>query len=72
MRIEEAAKRMTKQYLSRVLDSFTKDLGKFDEEQARDYITRNSEELAKSRSLCLAELITDADETMRTAFDCRC
>lgn len=51
MRIEEAAKQMTKQYLGRILDSFTKDLGKFEEEEARDYIIRNSEELARCENI---------------------
>ncbi len=51
MRIEEAVKKMTKQYLGRVLDSFTKDLGKLEEDEARDYITRNSDELARTENI---------------------
>ena len=42
MRIEEAVNLMTKQYLARVLESFTKDLGRLEEDEARDYISRNS------------------------------
>ena len=38
---------MTKQYLTRVLDSFTRNFGPLDEDEMREYITRNADELAK-------------------------
>ena len=47
MRIDEAVKHMTKQYLGRIQESFTKDLGPQDEDEIRDYIVRNSDELAR-------------------------
>ncbi|MGM0558011.1 MAG: hypothetical protein ACQEVA_16620 [Myxococcota bacterium] len=56
---------MTKQYLGRVLDSFTKDLGKFDEEQARDYITRNSEQLARPENVRRRLDMFDVDHSTR-------
>lgn len=51
MRIEEAVKHMTSMYLDRILDSFTKDLGNFGEEEAREYIVENSEQLAKPENI---------------------
>jgi len=58
--ISEAVKNMSKRYLGRVLESFTKDLGTPEEEEAREYITRNAEELAHpdnvARRLDLFEL----------------
>ena len=47
MKIEEAVDCMTKQYLTRVLDSFTRNFGPLDEDEMREYITRNADELAK-------------------------
>ncbi len=46
MRIEEAVERMSKSYLHRVIDSFTKDLHKPDLEESRSLILRNAKELA--------------------------
>lgn len=48
MKIEDAVESMSKQYLGRVLDSFTRDLAPLDESEMREYIARNAEELAKS------------------------
>jgi hypothetical protein len=81
MQISEAVRHMTKQYLGRILDSFTKDIGPQEEEEARDYITRNSEELADpdnvARRLDLFELshservlVYFVLETMLNAHDC--
>lgn len=46
MRIEEAVEQMSKSYLHRVIDSFTRDLHKPELEESRDLIIRNSKELA--------------------------
>lgn len=58
--ISEAVKNMSKMYLGRVLDSFTKDIGPQEEDEAREYINRNADELAKpanvARRLDLFEL----------------
>ncbi len=51
MRIDEAVKHMTKQYLGRIQESFTKDLGPQDEDEIRDYIVRNSDELARPENV---------------------
>lgn len=45
MRVDDAVNHMTKWYLDRVIDSFTKDFPKLDEERARETIVRNTEEL---------------------------
>ncbi|WP_420633003.1 hypothetical protein [Candidatus Palauibacter sp.] len=42
MRVAEAIELMTKAMLQRVVDSFTKDFPKSDEERAREIILRNS------------------------------
>lgn len=46
MKIDEAVKVMTKQYLSRILESFTRDFGPMDEDEIRDFIVKNSGELS--------------------------
>jgi hypothetical protein len=48
MKVEEAVQHMTKSYLHRVIDSFTRDLPKGDEDKSRDLILRNIEELTDS------------------------
>lgn len=45
MKVEDAVQHMTKAYLHRVIDSFTKDLPKGDEDKSRDLIIRNLDEL---------------------------
>lgn len=45
MKAEEAVQLMTKSYLHRVIDSFTKDLPKGDEEKSRNLILKNLDEL---------------------------
>lgn len=45
MKVSEAVQEMTKQYLHRVIDSFTKDFPKPDEEKSREIILRNVDEL---------------------------
>lgn len=45
MKVSEALEHMTKSFLHRLIDSFTRDLPKPDEEKAREIILRNSEEL---------------------------
>ncbi len=45
MRVAEAVEHMTKAYLHRTIDSFTRDLPKPDEEKARELIVRNAQEL---------------------------
>lgn len=46
MRIEEAVEQMSKSYLHRIIDSFTRDLHKPELEESRDLIVRNIKELA--------------------------
>jgi Ca2+-binding EF-hand superfamily protein len=67
MRIEEAATKMTTQYLTRVLTSFTKDLGRLEEDEARDYITRNAEELARPENIERRLDLFDVDHSTRVA-----
>jgi hypothetical protein len=45
MKLGEAVQYMTKAYLHRVIDSFTKDISKPDEDRSREIIVRNDEEL---------------------------
>jgi hypothetical protein len=45
MKVPDAVQHMTKQYLHRIIDSFTKDITKPDEERSREIIVRNAEEL---------------------------
>jgi hypothetical protein len=45
MKVTEAVQHMTKAYLHRIIDSFTKDIAKPDEEKAREIIVRNASEL---------------------------
>lgn len=45
MKVADAIKQMSKLPLQRIVDSFTKDFPKPDEDQARDIILRNAEEL---------------------------
>ena len=45
MRLADVVQLMTKAYLHRIIDSFTKDLPKGDEEKARELILRNASEL---------------------------
>ncbi len=45
MRVEEAVQHMTKAYLHRIIDSFTRDFQKGDEDKSREIILRNAEEL---------------------------
>jgi hypothetical protein len=45
MKVPDAVQEMSKQYLHRVIDSFTKDFPKPDEERAREIIVRNVDEL---------------------------
>lgn len=45
MKVSEAVQHMTKAYLQRIIDSFTRDFPKTDEERAREIIVKNAEEL---------------------------
>jgi hypothetical protein len=45
MKVAEAVKHMTKAYLHRIIDSFTKDITKPDEDRSREIVVRNAEEL---------------------------
>lgn len=45
MRVDDAVNHMTKWYLERIIDSFTKDFPKLDEDRARDVIVSNVDEL---------------------------
>lgn len=65
MKIEEAAKLMTTQYLTRVLNSFTRDIGKLDEAESREYIIRNMEELSKPENVQRRLDLFDVDHHMR-------
>ena len=51
MKVADAIKQMSKQPLQRIVDSFTKDFPKPDEEQARDIILRNVEELTDRKRI---------------------
>ncbi len=46
MKVADAIQEMSKQYLHRIIDSFTKDFPKPDEDRAREIISRNVDELA--------------------------
>ncbi len=65
MRIDDVVKLMTKQYLNRVLDSFTKDMPKMDEEEAREFIVRNAAELANVERLCQRLDLFDVPHSQR-------
>ncbi|RAL20109.1 hypothetical protein DL240_18540 [Lujinxingia litoralis] len=65
MKIEEATKFMTTQYLTRVLNSFTRDIGKLNEHESRDYIVRNAEELSKPDNVQRRLDLFDVDHHMR-------
>jgi hypothetical protein len=45
MKVADAIQEMSKQYLHRIIDSFTKDFPKPDEDRAREIISRNVDEL---------------------------
>lgn len=45
MKVSETVQEMTKAYLHRIIDSFTRDFPKPDEEKSREIILRNAEEL---------------------------
>ncbi len=45
MKVAEVVQHMTKQYLHRIIDSFTKDITKPDEDRSREIVARNAEEL---------------------------
>ena len=51
MKVADAIKQMSKLPLQRIVDSFTKDFPKPDEEQARDIILRNVEELTDGKRI---------------------
>lgn len=51
MRIEEAVGYMSKAYLHRVIDSFTKDLHKPDTDESRSLIIRNAKDLADEQHI---------------------
>lgn len=51
MRIEEAVRYMSKAYLHRVIDSFTRDLDKPDVEESQNLIVRNVKELADEQHI---------------------
>ncbi len=58
MRVEEAVQLMTKSYLHRVIDSFTRDLPKVDEDRSREIILRNAEELTGASRVATALSLT--------------
>ncbi len=45
MKVSEAVQHMTKWYLHRIIDSFTRDFPKLDQDQSRDTIVKNVDEL---------------------------
>ena len=49
MKVEDAVQHMTKSYLHRVIDSFTRDFPKLEEDRSRDIILRNIDELTEPR-----------------------
>ena len=51
MKVADAIKQMSKLPLQRIVDSFTKDFPKPDEDQARDIILRNVEELTDGKQI---------------------
>ena len=52
MKVADAVQHMTKSYLHRIIDSFTRDFPKPDEERARSIITKNVEELTDRDRIC--------------------
>lgn len=54
MKVAEAVQHMTKQYLHRIIDSFTKDITKPDEERSRELVVRNAEELTDPQRIGMA------------------
>lgn len=52
MKVTEAVQHMTKSYLHRIIDSFTRDFPKPDEERARSIIIKNVEELTDRDRIC--------------------
>lgn len=59
MKVSDAVQHMTKAYLHRIIDSFTRDFPKHDEEKSREIIVKNVDELTDSdrirRRLSLGE-----------------
>jgi hypothetical protein len=51
MKVSEAVEHMTKQYLHRIIDSFTKDITKPDEERSREIVVRNADELTDAERI---------------------
>ncbi len=54
MKVSEAVEYMTVKYLHRIIDSFTKDLPKQDEDRTREIILRNVEELTDPQRVATA------------------
>lgn len=52
MKVSDAVQHMTKSYLHRIIDSFTRDFPKPEEERARSIITKNVEELSDCERIC--------------------
>jgi hypothetical protein len=52
MKIDEIVENMSKKYLNRIIDSFTKEFPKTDEEQSRKIILKNAYELSEKKRLC--------------------
>lgn len=51
MKVSEAVQHMTKQYLHRIIDSFTKDITKPDEDRSREIVVRNADELTDAERI---------------------
>ncbi len=68
MRVSEAIKEMSKMYLQRIIDSFTKDFPRgIDEERSREIILRNVDELTDPDRV-EAALSTDASFADRLLY----
>lgn len=66
MKVEDAVQHMTKSYLHRVIDSFTRDLPKLEEDRSRDIILRNIDELTEPRRVATVLTLRGAysDQTL--------
>lgn len=66
MKVEDAVGRMTKAYLHRILDSYTKDIHKPGEEECRSRLIRDVEDLASKESVEKRFNLSGLDFTSKT------
>lgn len=66
MKVEDAVSRMTKAYLHRILDSYTKDIHKPDEQDCRNRLVRDLEDLSSRESIEKRFDLSEIDFTSKT------